>query len=334
MPRVKWKLSLLVLPLITSAALSSTSEGAAAARTPSNVIRSSRDYHLLEVVPHDVTSFTQGLTYYNGHIYEGTGMEHESHIFRHDPTDNMKTQAKISVTPSHLFGEGISHYYVWKDEDGKRVKEHRLIQLTWKDKVGFIYSLPDMKMIKEFTYETVTGEGWGITFIEHTNEFYVSDGSEWLMIWDAGTLEEKRKVAVTFDRGSETVKVDLVNELEFVDFDPSNDRPEMQQNCDTSGGNGRGECPNSARSSFTPAMRILANIWYQDVIVSIDPLSGKVKRVYNLGDIYPIHKRHEDRADCLNGISVTGKAPSDGNGLQIWVTGKLWPNMYRIQLIN
>jgi glutamine cyclotransferase len=267
-------------------------------------------------------------------------MEHESHIFRHNPSDNMKTLSKVPVTPTHLFGEGISYYYVWRtDKNGQRVKEHRLIQLTWKDKIGFIYSLPDMNIIREFAYQTVTGEGWGITFVEHNSEFYVSDGSEWLMVWDAETLEEKRRIAVTFDRGSETVKVDLVNELEFVDFDASSsfsDETEMQQNCDTSGGNGRGECPNSSatRYSFTPSMRILANIWYQDVIVSIDPISGEVKRVYNLGDIYPIHKRHEDRADCLNGISVTGEAPSDGSGLEIWITGKLWPNMYRIRLIN
>jgi glutaminyl-peptide cyclotransferase len=81
-------------------------------------------------------------------------------------------------------------------------------------------------------------------------------------------------------------------------------------------------------------MRILANIWYQDVLVGIDPISGAIKRVYNLQDIYPIEKRHKDQADCLNGISVTGELPVDGNGLQVWVTGKLWPNMYRIQLID
>lgn len=260
-------------------------------------------------------------------------MEHESHIFQHDPTDKMKTLSKVPVTPTHLFGEGISHYYIWKNDNGQRVKEHRLIQLTWKDKVGFVYSLPDMQIIKEFSYETTTGEGWGITFAEHTNEFYVSDGSEWLMVWDAETLEEKRRIAVTFDRGSETVTVNLLNELEFVDFNPSHSSG-MQQSCDTDGGDGSGECTNSVDSGFTPSMRILANIWYQDVIVGIDPVSGEVKRVYNLHDIYPIQQRHQDRADCLNGISVTSEAPSDGNGLQVWVTGKLWPNMYRIQLID
>lgn len=248
----------------------------------------------------------------------------------------MNTLNKVPITPSHLFGEGISHYYVWKTENGKTWKEHRLIQLTWKDKVGFIYTLPDMKLIREFTYETVTGEGWGITFVEHTNEFYVSDGSEYLMVWDAETLEEKRRIAVTFDRGSETVTVNLVNELEFVDFasHSKDNEHEMQQNCDTSGDNGRAECPDSATPQFTSEMRILANIWYQDVLVSIHPVSGEVTKVYNLQDLYPANERYEKGADCLNGISVTGESPSDGNSLQVWVTGKLWPNMYRIQLID
>ena len=58
---MSWKIALLsaALTIITSAALSSSLDGtASAARASSNIIRSSRDYHLLEVVPHDKTSFT------------------------------------------------------------------------------------------------------------------------------------------------------------------------------------------------------------------------------------------------------------------------------------
>ena len=283
----------------------------------------------------------QGLTYYDGHIYEGTGLEQESHILQHDPADKMKTLNKVPVKPSHLFGEGISYYYIWKtDENGHRVKEHRLIQLTWRDKVGFIYSLPDLKIIKDFKYDTTTGEGWGITFIEHTNEFYVSDGSEFLMVWDAATLEEKRRISVIFDTGSHNVTVNLVNELEFVDFASDHscvsEMLENKRSSDVNGGSGTIECSNSAQTSvFTSSMRILANIWYQDILISIDPTSGLVKKVYNLNDIYPIGERHKDGADCLNGITVTGEQSSIGvGGSQVWVTGKWWPKMYRIQLID
>ncbi|KAL3770065.1 hypothetical protein ACHAWU_005892 [Discostella pseudostelligera] len=358
--------------LLSSEALATVSNVAKSA-SASKILRSSRDYHLLEVVPHDPSSFTcvsiqlyynaafgvlvflltyimntqshqyfcghqhhsQGLTYFDGHIYEGTGMEHQSHLLRHDPTNQMKTLDKIPLTPSHLFGEGVSHYYVWRtDANGNPMKEHRLIQLTWKHKIGKIYSLPNMQLIQEFNFDTSTGEGWGITFIPHRNEFYVSDGSENLIVWDADTLVEKRRIVVTFEREPGTVDiVRYVNELEFVNFaanDPQTARDDSYSLCEESG-----ICSDASSTSFTPTMKILANVWYQDVLVSIDPETGRIGRVFDLRDIYPIDQRNEDGADCLNGISVTNRA-SDENyeGLDVWVTGKLWPNMYRIRLID
>jgi len=307
----------------------------------------------LEVVPHDASSFTQGLTYFDGHIYEGTGLEQESTLLRHDPTNQMKTLAKIPLTPTHLFGEGISHYSIKKrsiidpqrqqlDTENTIITEeeqrHRLIQLTWKNKVGKIYSLPQMEIVKEFTYDTVTGEGWGITFVPHTNEFYVSDGSDYLMVWDAETLVEKRRIRVTFQGNGAR----YLNELEFVNFAPTT-------NDDDDGGGGTNSqmkdngncaedgsmtCSEEPTMAFTPTMKILANIWYQDVIVSIDPVSGEITRVYDMRDIYPVEERQKDGADCLNGISVTGARKKDGEGLEVWVTGKLWPKMYRVQLID
>ena len=271
----------------------------------------------------------QGLTYFDGHIYEGTGLEQQSSLMRHDPSNQMETLSKIPLTPSHLFGEGISHYYVWKnDEYGNPVKEHRLIQLTWKNKVGKIYSLPEMQLLDEFTYDTVTGEGWGITFVPHTNEFYVSDGSEFLMVWDAETLVEKRRISVTFDRGEgDITDVKYVNELEFVDFEAkAASNPPASEN-------GQCEDIDTCTPQFTPSMKILANVWYQDVLLSIDPVSGSVTRVYDMRDIYPLDQRRRDNADCLNGISITGDGSTE-EGLEVWVTGKLWPKMYRIKLIN
>ncbi|KAL7533366.1 hypothetical protein ACHAWF_004467 [Thalassiosira exigua] len=256
---------------------------------------------------------------------------------QHDPSNRMKTLRKLSITPSNLFGEGIAHYYVWKTDDfGNRVKENRLIQLTWKNKVGKIYSLPEFHVIEEFSFNTVTGEGWGITFVPHTNEFFVSDGSEFLMVWDAETLEEKRRIAVTFENDAGTAtSVKYVNELEFVDFASSNgealgDSAQDETNSQT----GEGQtCSDDSQPLFTPTMKILANIWYQDVLVSIDPESGSISRVYDLRDIYPLEHRRREGADCLNGIAATG-ALTVGGGLEVWVTGKLWPKMHRIELID
>ena len=248
-------------------------------------------------------------------------MEHQSVLMRHDPAQQMQTLDTVPLEPAHMFGEGISHYYVWRNGE----REHRLIQLTWKDKIGKIYSLPGMEPLREFAFDTVTGEGWGVTFVPHRSEFYVSDGSEHLLVWDAETLREKRRIVVTFEREDlGTVQnVKYVNELEFVDFGAAATGGD-EAPCD-----GEGEC---ADAPFAPTMQILANVWYQDAIIGIDPESGRVTRVYDLTDIYPREQRQAEGADCLNGISVTGAASGEGEGLEVWVTGKLWPKMYRIRL--
>ena len=308
---------------------------------------------------------------------------------RHDPDDNMRTtHTTAPLEPSHLFGEGISHYHVWTtttdgsdddddddDDDGssggggrerrkrrasRRRKEHRLIQLTWTSKVGRVYSLPELTPLREFEFDTSTGEGWGITFVSHRNEFYVSDGSEYLSVWDADTLAEKRRIVVTFEGGGgggggENAKrrIRHLNELEFVDFAvvaPDCDDDDDYSRTATEGGRGNDNdvwwcaetgtttCSDddegsSSPSSFSPTMAILANLWYQDVLVSIDPESGEINRVFDLRDIYPKDMREEDGSDCLNGISVTGRRrKSNDEGLEVWVTGKLWPSMYRIEL--
>lgn len=295
------------------------------------------------------------------------------------------------MEPGELFGEGITTYYVDKllsnnDDGGEEevVREHRLIQLTWKDGIGMIYRINDtpsssssssnnneqqsesLELIDKFTFNTHTNEGWGITFIPHTNEFYVSDGSEYISVWDVETLAEKRRMAVTLEREKEksdgSVRVKYINELEFVNFNDKNkcggnvkdwdihdvyleqcQEGDGDQTCssssslksESSGATGTDECRNDENGTgFTSTMSILANVWYQDVLIRIDPVTAKITRVYDLSDIYPYDQRKKDGADCLNGISVTGKESSEEEGLELWVTGKLWPKMYRIRLID
>lgn len=337
----------------------------------------------------------------------------------------MKTLEQKNVEPGYVFGEGITTYYVDRrltttnnseDDDGKEeeekvVREHRLIQLTWKDRIGMIYRInhtpssssstttkdndntnneqqtdgvceeqqqqppptESLELIDKFTFNTHTNEGWGITFVPHTNEFYVSDGSEYIFVWDVETLQEKRRMAVTLERreggenekdgGNSSVRVKYINELEFVDFHAKNkcggdvkdwdiddvyleecQEGDGDQTCSSStnsksagaGAAGAEECSNDNGTGFTSTMSILANVWYQDVLVRIDPVTAKITRVYDLSDIYPYDQRKKDGddIDCFNGISVTGRESSEEEGLELWVTGKLWPHMYRIRLID
>ena len=66
---------------------------------------------------------------------------------------------------------------------------------------------------------------------------------------------------------------------------------------------------------------VLANVWQEDYIVRINPNTGFVTHRYDLQSLWkPLD------ANVLNGIAATN-VPNE-----IWVTGKLWPSMYRIRL--
>jgi glutamine cyclotransferase len=71
---------------------------------------------------------------------------------------------------------------------------------------------------------------------------------------------------------------------------------------------------------------IWANIWRTDQIVIIDPVSAKVTATINLAGLLPPGERRRG-TDVLNGIA---RDPADGS---IWVTGKRWPWLYRIELV-
>jgi len=71
--------------------------------------------------------------------------------------------------------------------------------------------------------------------------------------------------------------------------------------------------------------RIWANIWRSDRVVIIDPESGRVTGSVDLRGLLPAAERRPE-TDVLNGIA---RNPATGG---IWVTGKRWPWLYRIEL--
>lgn len=72
--------------------------------------------------------------------------------------------------------------------------------------------------------------------------------------------------------------------------------------------------------------KIWANVWQTNRIVMINPVDGRVEGSINLKGLLPVMERRAD-TDVLNGIALN---PADGG---IWVTGKNWPWMYRIELV-
>ncbi len=70
---------------------------------------------------------------------------------------------------------------------------------------------------------------------------------------------------------------------------------------------------------------IWANVYTSDVIVRINPATGKVTGIINLENLLPRSLR-KPQTDVLNGIAY------DTEGKRIFVTGKNWPKLYEITI--
>ncbi|HWU13450.1 MAG TPA: glutaminyl-peptide cyclotransferase [Caulobacter sp.] len=150
-------------------------------------------YQVVRTYPHDPNAFTEGLFLRDGFLYESTGLEGASSIRKTVlETGSVENERSIS---SQFFGEGVVD---WKD---------RLIQLTWKNQLGFVYGIDDFETKGEFRYP---GEGWALT--RDDRRIIMSDGTSRLRFLDPETLKETGGVTVT-DEGR---PVDQLNELEWV----------------------------------------------------------------------------------------------------------------------
>lgn len=74
---------------------------------------------------------------------------------------------------------------------------------------------------------------------------------------------------------------------------------------------------------------VWANVWYEDVLVRIDPASGRVAATLDLSDLLT----DEERADLADGAVLNGIAWNDATGT-MWVTGKLWPLMFELRIAD
>jgi glutamine cyclotransferase len=193
------RLRLLSLPALLVVLLSAVPISAAGGDTGS--INSSLNaasipvfgYEVVNTYPHDPYAFTQGLVYDDGFLYEGTGLNGQSTLRRVDTASGrVLLQTNIS---SEFFGEGIA---IWKD---------RLIQLTWRSNLGFVYGKENLTRIGNFSYPT---EGWGLT--SDGERLIMSDGTETLYFLDPVTLARVREIRVTAI--GEPVKG--LNELEYI----------------------------------------------------------------------------------------------------------------------
>jgi len=151
-------------------------------------------FQVIGSYPHDARAFTQGLFFEGGIFYEGTGLYGSSSLrMVAAETGEIK---KMSLLPGGWFGEGVT------------VLGDKVIQLTWRSKVGIVYDKKTFRRLKTFNYNH---EGWGITY--DGRHLIVSDGSNVLRFWDPRDFQEVSRRPVM---EGETPVYGL-NELEFID---------------------------------------------------------------------------------------------------------------------
>ena len=150
-------------------------------------------HSIVGTYPHDTSSYTQGLVIYKGELYEGTGNEGKSKLMKVDLKTGKALQS-INLEAKY-FGEGVT------------ILNDTVYQLTWKNKVVFVYMLKDFKKIKEITVDI---EGWGLT--NDGKNLIVSTGGSDLNYYEPSTFKLIKTQTVT-DAGSPTHDI---NELEFI----------------------------------------------------------------------------------------------------------------------
>lgn len=153
-------------------------------------------YEILNVYPHDMDAYTQGLEFHKDTLYESTGKKGKSSLRQVDfKTGEILKKIDLDNT---YFGEGIT------------ILNNKIYQLTWQSGVGFIYDLKDFKKIDSFKYNQ-SKEGWGLC--NDGNKIFKSDGTEKIWYLNPETMAEEGH----FETVTNTSIFNKANELEYVD---------------------------------------------------------------------------------------------------------------------
>ncbi|MBP3563798.1 MAG: glutaminyl-peptide cyclotransferase [Bacteroidales bacterium] len=150
----------------------------------------------LEVVaeyPHDTESYTQGLFFHEGQMYESTGL-HGKSTFRKVDLVTGKALQRLDFD---------KQYFI----EGSVVMGDNLYILTWESRLAFIYDAGTLEYKSAWKYPR---EGWGIT--TDGKQLIASDGSANLYFMDERFALDRRQV-VTFNERP----VRFLNELEYID---------------------------------------------------------------------------------------------------------------------
>jgi len=153
-------------------------------------------YEVVNTYPHDISSYTQGLEFHNGALYESTGQLKESKL-RKVNFETGEVLKNINLDAVY-FGEGLT------------ILNDKIYQLTWQNKRGFVYDVNTFEKLSTFNYGK-SKEGWGIC--NDGEKLYKSDGTEKIWVLNPENLTEESYLQVYTEKG----KIPSLNELEWID---------------------------------------------------------------------------------------------------------------------
>lgn len=153
-------------------------------------------YEIVKEYPHDPKNFVQGFQLEGNIIYESDGQNGSSQILKYNLGDTKPIVA--TPQPQDVFSEGST------------IAGNKIYQLTWQNKKGFIYDKNSLKLLNEFPYPNVMGEGWGLTF--DGKNLIASDGTKNLYFLD---VNDPSKMIKYISVAGNTQAYDQLNELEY-----------------------------------------------------------------------------------------------------------------------
>ena len=148
---------------------------------------------VVKAYPHDTGSYTQGLFWHDGSLYESTGLNGKS-TFRKVDLQSGKALTKLPFNRK---------YFV----EGSVILGDKLYILTWTNKVIFIYDANTLEYLSTYSYPR---EGWGLT--TDGKSLISSDGSSRIYFLTP-ELKLERSINVTLNGRA----VRYLNELEWID---------------------------------------------------------------------------------------------------------------------
>ncbi|MGB4775785.1 MAG: glutaminyl-peptide cyclotransferase, partial [Daejeonella sp.] len=140
-------------------------------------------YEVKQVFKHDTSSFTEGLEFHNGYLYESDGGNDENTGYsslRRIELATGKVLQKADIDKK-IFAEGIT------------IIGDKILQLTYKENIGFVYDLKTFKLLEQFNCQ-YPREGWGLA--SDAEKIYNSDGSNNIYFLDKKTYKQMGYIEV------------------------------------------------------------------------------------------------------------------------------------------